>query len=181
MTPAARSATSLVKTPQSISPCRGGLIKLIRTRVQGWARPGGAIQLNGAESAQSTQAPSCQCWGHFSHPSPPASCTCFALTRGGACIFAQAHTHGTVSPRARLARARLRGWARQPPAFPYITEMLQAAENSKCCFNYVLYGRHPASWKRKLTTGLPGYLQWQKPRIHPNVSLKGKMSGLSVK
>lgn len=113
MTPAARSATSLVKTPQSISPCRGGLIKLIRTRVQGRARPGGAIQPNGAESAQSTQAPSCQRWGHFSHPSPPASCTCFALTRGGACTFAQAHTHGTVSMRARLARARLRGWARQ--------------------------------------------------------------------
>lgn len=23
-------------------------------------------------------------------------------------------------------------------------------------------------------TGLPGYFQWQKPRIHPSVSLKGK-------
>lgn len=98
-------------------------------------------------------------------------------------VFAPPHGHTliTVSTRARLARARLRGWAQQPPAFPYITEMLQAAENSKCCFNYVLYGKHPASWKGRLTTGLPGYLQWQKPSIHPNVSLKGKMSGLSVK
>lgn len=24
------------------------------------------------------------------------------------------------------------------PGFPYIMKMLQAAENSKCCFNYVL-------------------------------------------
>ena len=52
-----------------------------------------------------------------------------------------------TSTRARLARARARralslGGAGLDsellPGFPHIMKMLQAAENSKCCFNYVL-------------------------------------------
>lgn len=88
------------------------------------------------------------------------------------------HVHALLMRGLALSLGRAGLDSELLPGFPYIIKMLQAAENSKCCFNYVLRGKQPESWveanDRNFFFFLPGYFQWQKPRTCPNVYLKGK-------
>lgn len=122
---------------------------------------GCVIQLNGVEPAKSTPGTagterSSQSWHqggttpgrrHVAHScGPPRPPLCHLSRRIPRSHLARSHVHALLTRGLALSLGRAGLDSELLPGFPYIMKMLQAAENSKCCFNYALRGKQPESW-----------------------------------